>query len=266
MDLNLKNKVALVTGASKGIGKGIAIELAKEGCNIIICARDKAELSQAVMDLDKFNVEVLSVIADLTDEQQIDNLIHISHERFGRIDILVNNAGTIGEPLSFMELSTDQWRNIFELNVFSVVTLVRKVVPIMQQKQWGRIINISSENGEQPDPDMPHYNVTKGALNNLTKTLSKVLGKDGILVNTVSPAFIKTPLVENMLKGQADNQGISEKEAEENFLKNKRPNIVLERAGEIEETAGLVAFLASEKASFITGSNFRIDGGSVASI
>ncbi|UII28062.1 SDR family oxidoreductase [Fulvivirga maritima] len=266
MDLNLKEKVALVTGASKGIGKGVAEELAKEGCNLIICARDQADLSQAVSDLEKYNVDVLAVPTDLTDEQQIDKLIHKSQERFGQIDILVNNAGTIGDPLSFMELSTEQWREIFELNVFSAVTLIRKVVPMMQQNQWGRIINISSENGEQPDPDMAHYNVTKGALNNLTKTLSKVLGKDGILVNTVSPAFIKTPLVENMMKEQAEKQGITPEEAEQGFLKNKRPNIVLERAGEVAETAAVVVFLASDKASFITGANFRVDGGSVASV
>ncbi|MBL3654730.1 SDR family NAD(P)-dependent oxidoreductase [Fulvivirga sediminis] len=266
MDLNLKEKVALVTGASKGIGKGIAEELAKEGCHLIICARDQVDLSQVVSELEKYNVDVLAVPTDLTDEQQIDNLIHKSQERFGKIDILVNNAGTIGDPLSFMELSTQQWRDIFELNVFSAVTLIRKVVPMMQHNKWGRIINISSENGEQPDPDMAHYNVTKGALNNLTKTLSKVLAKDGILVNTVSPAFIKTPLVESMMQDIADKEGITPDEAVQAFLKNKRPNLVLERAGDVEETASVVTFLASDKASFVTGANFRVDGGSVASV
>jgi 3-oxoacyl-[acyl-carrier protein] reductase len=146
------------------------------------------------------------------------------------------------------------------------VRITRAALPHMQKQKWGRVINISSESGTQPDPMMPHYNASKAALNNLTKSLSKAYGKDGILVNTVSPAFIRTPLVDEMLGRQAKASGITVDEAERNFLRELRPNIVLGRAGKSDETAGIVVFLASEQATFITGSNFRVDGGSVASI
>jgi 3-oxoacyl-[acyl-carrier protein] reductase len=139
-------------------------------------------------------------------------------------------------------------------------------LPHMQKQKWGRIINISSESGVQPDPMMPHYNAAKSALNSFTKSLSKAYGKDNILVNTVSPAFIRTPLLEGLLEQQARARGITVDEAEKVLLREFRPNILLGRAGRADETAGIVVFLASEQASFITGSNYRVDGGSVASL
>ncbi len=182
------------------------------------------------------------------------------------IDILVNNAGTIGPESSFEDMETSDWRQLFELNVFAVVTLTRRVVPIMKEQGWGRIINISSENGEQPYPDMMAYSATKGALNNLTKSLSKAYASDGILVNTVSPAFIQTPLVDGMMQELAEKRGTSKEEIIQQFLDENRPHIELKRPGTIDEVGPMVAFLASEKASFINGANIRIDGGSVASI
>jgi NAD(P)-dependent dehydrogenase (short-subunit alcohol dehydrogenase family) len=152
------------------------------------------------------------------------------------------------------------------LNVLSAVKATRAVLPHMQAAKWGRIVNIASESGIQPDAAMPHYNASKAALINLTKSLSKAYGKDGILVNAVSPAFIMTPLVAQMMEDQAKQSGGTREEAEAAFLKENRPNIVLKRSGTADETAGLVAFLASEQASFITGANYRVDGGSVASI
>jgi len=139
-------------------------------------------------------------------------------------------------------------------------------LPGMKAKKWGRIINLSSENGLQPDPDMMPYNLTKAAIINFSKSLSKSLGKYNILVNTVSPAFIYTPLVDDMLKGIALRQKISPEEAMQQFLADKRPNIELKRAGRIEEVGAAIAFLASDQASFITGTNLRVDGGSVAGI
>src|SRR5699024_8924610 len=131
---------------------------------------------------------------------------------------------------------------------------------------WGRIINISSENGAQPYPDMIHYSASKGALDNFSKALSKQYAKDGILVNTVSPAFIASPMVEDMLQQTAEEQDISRGEAIDQFLELNRPHIEVQRPGTIEEVGPLVAFLASEKASFINGANYRVDGGSVASV
>lgn len=136
----------------------------------------------------------------------------------------------------------------------------------MKKQGWGRIINISSENGTQPYPDMIHYSASKGALDNFSKALSKQYAENNILVNTVSPAFIMTPLVESMMQKAAEEQGISRDEAIERFLDNNRPHIELNRPGTIEEVGSIVAFLSSDKASFINGSNYRVDGGSVASI
>ena len=266
MDLGLKGKVAVVTGSSKGIGYSIASALAREGCQMVISARGKEELEKAAAAIQAANGKVHSIVADVTKADDVKRLIDETARKFGTIHILVNNAGGIGRFAAFEDLTDDEWIGIFQLNVLSAVRACRAALPWMRKQKWGRIINISSESGTQPDALMPHYNASKAALNNLTKSLSKAYGKDKILVNTVSPAFIRTPLVEEMLAEQARLHGLSVELAERNFLEENRPNIVLGRAGQSDETAGIVVFLASEQASFITGANYRVDGGSVASI
>jgi 3-oxoacyl-[acyl-carrier protein] reductase len=183
---------------------------------------------------------------------------------FGNARALNNVGGASLTP--FEELSDEDWINTFQLNVLSTVRLIRAVLPSMQHQHWGRIINISSESGTQPDPIMQHYNAAKAAVTNLTKSLSKAYGKDGILVNTVSPGWTKTPLTEALFAAQAQKQGITLQEFEQAFLRESRPHMALSRAGRPEEVASAVVFLASEAASFITGANLRVDGGSVTSI
>ena len=188
-------------------------------------------------------------------------------KRFGTIHVLVNNAGGVQAFASFNDhLTDDDWLAVLNLNLMSAVRSTRAVLPYMQQQKWGRIINISSESGTQPDAFMPHYNASKAAINNLTKSLSKAYGTDGILVNTVSPAFIMTPLVAEMMATVARERGVTPQEAHAQFLANNRPHIELRRPGRIEEVAAAAVFLASERASFITGTNLRVDGGSVASL
>jgi 3-oxoacyl-[acyl-carrier protein] reductase len=266
MELGLKGKVAIVTGSSKGIGRSIAMALAREGCQVIVSARGADDLKKVVAEIHKANGMAQSVVADVAKPDDVKRLAAETIKRFGTVHILVNNAGGIGRFAAFEDLTDDEWIEIFNLNVLSAVRMTRAVLPSMQKQKWGRIINISSESGTQPDALMPHYNASKAALNSLTKSLSKACGKDNILVNTVSPAFIRTPLVEEMLTDLARAHGLSVELAERNFLSENRPNIVLGRAGEPDETAGIVVFLASDAASFITGSNYRVDGGSVASI
>jgi 3-oxoacyl-[acyl-carrier protein] reductase len=266
MELGLEGKVALVTGASKGIGKAIAGALAAEGCRVVLCARGEEELEAAAEEISAAGGVAHAVTANMSDADEINRLAEETVSRFGAVDVLVNNAGGIGNPLSFEELSDEDWIGVLELNLLSAVRLTRAVLPHMREQGWGRIINVASESGIQPDPFMPHYNASKAALINLTKSLSKAYAEDGILVNAVSPAAVRTPLVERMFSDMAREKGISQEEAEAAFLRESRPNIVLERPGEPEETAAVVVFLASEAASFVTGSNYRVDGGSVASI
>ena len=269
MELALRGKVVVVTGSSKGIGRSIAAAFVREGCNVVINGRHAKELDASASEL-RANAAggatVHAVVSDVAEAEGAKRVVDEAVARFGTIHVLVNNAGGVGRFASFEELTDEEWLGAFTFNVLSAVRATRAALPHMQKQKWGRIINISSESGVQPDPVMPHYNASKSAMNSLTKSLSKAYGKDNILVNTVSPAFIRTPLVEGMLDGQARARGITVDEAEKVLLREFRPNILLGRAGKPDETAGIVVFLASDQATFITGSNFRVDGGSVASI
>lgn len=265
MELGLRDKVAIVTGASKGLGKAIALELAGEGCKVVLCARGEEELEATTGEVRELG-EALAVVADVTRPEDVERIVEETTNNFGSADILVNNAGGVGNPAAFDELSDEEWMEVLDLNLLSSVRLTRVVLPYMREQGWGRIINIASESGVQPDPFMPHYNASKAAMINLTKSLSKAYGQEGVLVNAVSPAFVMTPLVEGMLSQEAQASGTSIGDAEAAFLKENRPHIVLGRSGNAEETAAVVAFLASERASFVTGSNYRVDGGSIASI
>ena len=266
MNLGLQEKVVLVTGASKGLGKAIAEAFAAEGSRVALTARNQRELEQIVQEIQQRDGQAIALAADLTNANAVNHLVAETIAHFGTVHVLVNNAGSIGRFAAFEELSDDDWANLFNVNLFSAVRITRAVLPAMRKQHWGRIINMASESGIQPDPEMPHYNTSKASMINLTKSLSKAYAKDGILVNTISPAFIKTPLVEHMLADQAAIKRITVQQAEEEFLCHNRPHIELGRAGKPEEVAAAVVFLASEAASFITGANLRVDGGSVASV
>jgi 3-oxoacyl-[acyl-carrier protein] reductase len=267
MELGLKNKIVLVTGASKGIGRAIAEAFAAEGAKVAIAARNAEEVKRIALEIrQKFGADTLGIAADVMLSQDIARMVDETSKHFGSVHVLVNNAGGVGAFAPFDQLTDEDWLEILNFNVLSAVRAVRAVLPHMRKQKWGRIINISSESGTQPDAFMPHYNASKAALNNLTKSLSKAYAQDGILVNTVSPAFIMTPLVSDMLGKMAREQQVSSEEVTKQFLAANRPHIELKRPGESEEVAAAVVFLASEQASFITGTNLRVDGGSVASV
>lgn len=267
MNLELKEKVVIVTGASKGIGKAIALAFGAEGCRVVVCARNEKELNQVAQHIRDFGGEALTIVADVTNKSDVERMVNETVARFGTVHVLVNNAGGTSKAFAEFDTITDMdWLHDFELNVFSAVKMIRAVLPCMQSQKWGRIINISSENGTQPDATMPHYNASKAALTNLSKSLSKAYGRYNILINTVSPAWIMTPLLDTILTDQAQARGITREEMEQDSLKLNRPNIEVGRSGTPEEVASAVVFLASESASFITGENLRVDGGSVASI
>ena len=260
MDLGLKGKVALVTGGSKGIGKAVAMEFAREGCRVVISARSKEELEKTAEEIRQAvdSAEVFAVAADVTDASEVERLVEEATARFGTVEVLVNNAGGVGRRVPFHELSDNEWLEILDLNLISAVRVTRAVLPYMRDQGWGRIINIGSESGHQPDAVKPHYNASKAALVNLTKGLSKAYGKEGILVNIVSPATTITPAVERIISEEAESEAA--------FVEENRPNIVAGRLGRAEEVAAVIAFLASERASFVAGSNYRVDSNSVGSI
>lgn len=258
--------MVLVTGASRGLGRAIAEAFAVEGSRVALTARNQRELEQVVREIQQRGGQAIALAADLTNANHVNHLVAETIAHLGTVHVLVNNAGGIGRFAAFEELSDDDWANLFNMNLFSAVRVTRAVLPAMRKQRWGRIVNMASESGIQPDPEMPHYNASKAAMINLTKSLSKAYAKDGILVNTVSPAFIKTPLVDRMLADQAKAKQITVQQAEEEFLRHNRPHIELGRAGTPEEVAAAVVFLASDAASFINGANLRVDGGSVASV
>jgi 3-oxoacyl-[acyl-carrier protein] reductase len=267
MTISLSGKVALVTGGSKGIGAAAALSLSEARAKVAICARNAEELRQTAADIEtRTGHRVVAIPADVSLQADVDRLVKEVEAALGGIDILVNNAGGIGQIGPFEEIPADLYTTLYEANVVSMVRMAKAVLPVMKAKKWGRIINISSENGLQPDPDMTPYNLTKAAIINFSKSLSKSVGGYNILVNTVSPAFIYTPLVKEMLEGIAARDQLSPQEAMRRFLAEKRPNIELKRAGGVEEVGAAIVFLASDSASFITGTNLRVDGGSVASI
>lgn len=268
VELGLEDKVAVVTGSSKGIGKAIAVELAREGCRMVLTARAEKDLEEAAEDVRRMGSvgDVLAVAADVTKADEVEELIDETGARFGTVDILVNNAGGTGRRSPFHELSDEEWFEILDRNLISAVRLTRAVLPHMRRQGWGRIINVASESGSQPSALKPHYNAAKAALINLTKSLSKAYGEYGILVNAVSPATTITPAVEDLMAAEARRKSTPLNEREVAFVSENKPGIVAGRLGRPEETAWVVAFLASERAAFVTGANYRVDGGSVASI
>jgi len=258
------SRVALVTGSSAGIGKASAWSLLEDGYSVVLTARGEDRLEAAADELDDLG-EVLAVRADATDEEDVEALVDRIDEEFGRLDALVNNVGTTGPTEPFEDVTVEDWEHVFDVNVYGVVRVTQAVLPYLRE-QGGAIVNISSDSAIQPDGFMPQYNASKAAINSLTKTLSKDVGKDGVRVNAVSPTLTKTPLVENMFAEEAEERGITPEEVEQEFLEENRPGIVFDRPATPKEIGDVVAFLASEEASFVTGSNYHITGGNVETV
>ena len=251
MDLGLKNKVVLVTGGSRGIGRGIAAAFAAEGSRIVICARGQKDIDDAVTELRNMKADVLGLTVDVTRKEQIDSLVKTMIGTYGTIDVLINNAGGNKRNL-FTDTTTDDWQQIIDLNLKSHVEVSRAFLPYMIKQKSGSIIFISSIYGrELGGPTLSIYNSTKSALISLSKVMAVELAPKGIRVNSIAPGSIRFPGGSWDRRYHEDPQGIKE------FVKQELP---LGRFGTVEEVANVVCFIASDRASLVTGTCLNIDG------
>ena len=253
MDLGLAGRCALVTGGSMGIGKAAALALAAEGCRVAIAARGAPALADAAAEIGH---DTLVVKADCTRLEDIRRMVEEVIGRLGRIDILVNSVGA-AKSGDFLELSDDDWRASLELKLYGIVRACREVVPHMRRCRWGRIVNVIGHRGRQPDTQAMPAGVANAGLINFTKALADDVVRYGILVNGVSPCPMETRRLDYMVRAKAQMTGVSEAEARDEFLRD----IPIGRFARPEEIAPLIAFLASERNSYVTGTTIAIDGG-----
>ena len=259
MELGLKNKVAVVGASSKGLGRAIAHGLAEEGATVVVCARNAEPLEVTAAEIRKnTSSEVMSIPADVSNPHDVENLVQASIEHFGGIDILVNNAGGPKDG-RFDDLDVTDYQDAVNLNLMSTINLTRAVVPSMRARGGGRIINLTSVSVKQPVEGLMLSNMARTGVIGFAKTLATELAPENILINNVCPGIIFTDRIQQLATIRAEEAGITFDEAIENMTQN----IPLGRIGNPQEFANLVVFLASERASYITGTTIQVDGGMI---
>lgn len=263
MDLGLKDRVALITGGSYGIGRGCAEALAGEGAHVAICARNKDKLDQAVNEIQsQFGIKALGVVADCSKAADTEDFVKQAADIFERIDILINNVGT-GSDEKIETTPDEKWQYYWDLNTMSAIRCSRAVIPHMKENGWGRIVNISSIYAKQPGPYCPVYNVTKAALMMFSRCLAEELVGYNILVNNVNPGLVRTPLWEYWAGVWGKEQGIT---ADQYMDNHARQNTPIKRFCSTEELANTIVFLCSEKNTYMTGATVDVAGGWVKAI
>ena len=252
MDLGIKGRVALVTGGSKGLGRQSALSLANEGVNVAICGRTQDSLDVAVREIESSGVSSIGVVTDISDPSAIEPLHQEVVEGLGPIDILVNNVGGSLSRSDIVGTSIEDFRGTFDLNLFGSIHLMKLVIPYMREQRWGRVINIASIYGREYGGNLS-YMSAKAALIGATKHAGVSLAKDGVLVNSIAPGSISHP------DGTWERYQLdSPPEVVKDFIDN---NLPMGRFGWPEPVGDLVSFLASERASMITGASIVVDGG-----
>lgn len=257
MNLELQDRVALVAASSQGIGRATAEAFAAEGCRVAMCARKRQTLEAAAEQVRaRYKVDVLAEQLDVTHAEAVRRFVAAVAEKFGSVDICVTNAG--GPPAKgFLATSLEEWQRAVETNFLSTVYFAREVIPHMQRKRWGRIVTLTSITTKQPVADLVLSNAVRAAVVGLVKSLANEFGKDGILVNNVGPGFTATDRLKELAKTRACAAG----ESEEEIFQGWAADAPLKRLGDPREVAETIVWLASERASYITGQTILVDGG-----
>lgn len=257
MDLGLAGKTALVTGASMGIGKAVALALASEGADVAIAARQNDTLASAVEHIrEKTQARVIGIAADCSKASDVDDLVTSTIRELGRIDILVNCIG-MARAGDFLKLSDQEWEDSIASKLMGQIRCCRAVLPQMQSRGWGRIVNVAGTQWKRPMPTSMPAGVTNAGLVNFTKALAEEAGPSNILVNIVSPGPIDTRRIEYLADQRAASRGMRVEDVRKEFVRD----VTLGRLGQPEEIAQVVAFLVSERCTFITGAVIDVDGG-----
>ena len=249
MDLGLKGKVAMVSGASRGIGRAIVLGLASEGCRLSLCARGKEGVERVAQEVQQVGAEVIALAGDVTSEADARRWVEATQKRFGRVDVLINNVGG-SRPGGNLSVSREDWQTGFALNFFSALDLCRLVVPMMSNQKSGCVINIASIYGREWGGPMT-YNAAKAAMISLSKEMARELAPQGIRVNSVAPGSILFP------GGSWEKRQIENPEGIAAFVKAELP---FGRFGKPEEVADVVVFLASSRAQWVSGACITVDG------
>ncbi len=258
MDLGIRGRAAIVTGASRGIGRESARQFLEEGVRVLICGRNAGTLEKTRAELAKqTGGEVHAVVADMTKEADIARLVETAKQTFGTVDILINNAGQMYSG-RFAAITDAGLKEQFETKIFGFLRAIRLVYPIMKAQKWGRIVNIIGGAGKEPDPYMFGSGITNSGLLNITKSLSTEFGEDNVLVNAICPGWVATNLWERNAEGLKQDLQVKT-EAEARRLAARKNS--LNRFGKPEELANAIVFLCSERSSYITGVSLNLDGG-----
>lgn len=261
MDLELAGKVAIVPASSHGLGRAVALAFGREGAKVVMCSRDGAAVENAATEVRSTGADVLAMTADVTQPAQIESLISSAVGRFGGIDVLVTNAG--GPPAgTFDRFSDEDWQSAFNLTLMSAVRLVRGVLPVMRAGGGGSIVAMTSSSIKQPIPNLLLSNVMRAGVAAMVKTLSDEVAGENIRLNTVVPGRIATQRIAQLDQANAERQGVDVATVRDRSL----AQIPMNRYGETREFADMVVFLASARASYITGATFQIDGGMIRSL
>ncbi len=257
MDLGLRNRSVIVAASSEGIARAAAEKFASEGARLAMCSRDGHKLSAAMKEIRaRYAIEVIAEPIDVTDAAAVQRFVEHVGRRFGGVDVCVTNAG--GPPAKmFLETTNEEWQRAMELNFMSIVHFARAVVPHMQRKRWGRIVTITSVSVRQPLDDLVYSNAVRAGVLGLVKSLSNEFGKDGITVNNVAPGYTATARLDELVAKRAQALSVGEKE----YYERLGADAALKRVGQPEEVADAIVWLASERASYITGQTLLVDGG-----